>query len=273
MKNSVAVVLCVYKNDTLDQFREMFDSLKEQTFKQFDVYLQQDGKIDKELEEYLDSLLKSEDLQYIGKRDENKGFAYSLNEIIEYAFGRYEYEYIVRMDSDDICVPNRLEIQYDFMYKHQDIDICGGWIEEFNVDDGTKQLIKYPKLHEDILDHLKKRNPMAHVTTFIRKSFFDKVGFYDPNKLNEDLELWIRGFKKGAKYYNIQQNLVKVRTNNAFYSRRKNKKRAYEVMMLKFDATKYFSFGLMGYFYAIAHYLVFMSPGWLKSILYKNLRK
>lgn len=273
MKNSVAVVLCVYKNDTVEQFKEMFDSLKAQSFKDFDIYLQQDGKIDTEFEEFLDQLLKKSDLKYIGKRDENKGFAYSLNEIIKYALSQRDYKYIIRMDSDDICIPNRFELQFNFMQNNIDIDICGGWIEEFNMDTGNRQLIKYPKTHEEILDHLKKRNPIAHVTTFIRSTFFEKVGFYDPEKLNEDLDLWIRGFKKGAKYYNLQCNLVDVRTNNAFYGRRKNKKRALEVMYLKFDAAKSFSFGIMGYFYAIAHYMVFMSPGWLKSFLYKNLRK
>jgi len=43
-------------------------------------------------------------------------------------------------------------------------------------------------------------------------------------------------------------------------------------MLLKIDATRTFGFGLQGYIFAIAHFLLFMSPSWLKKIIYKNLR-
>jgi len=113
---------------------------------------------------------------------------------------------------------------------------------------------------------------MAHVTLCFRSSFFDTISSYNIEKLNEDFDMWIRALKKEVKLHNLQEVLVKVRTNNAFFARRKNIKRAIEVMELKFDATRTFGFGIKGYAYAIAHLLLFMSPSWLKSYLYKNLR-
>jgi glycosyltransferase involved in cell wall biosynthesis len=271
--NTIAIVLCVYKNDTVEQFGEMFESLEHQTMKQFDVFVQQDGKIDQTLEDYLDEKHQEKAIHYLGKRNTNRGFAYSLNEIIRYIINYKQYQYIMRMDSDDICIEKRIEKQYDFLEKYPEIDVCGGWIEEFNTDDKSVQIIQYPKENTAIIQHLKKRNPIAHVTTFFRITFFEKVGLYDENKLNEDFDLWVRALEKKVQFYNLQEVLVKVRTNNAFFARRKNMQRAIEVMQLKFKSTKIFSFGITGYFYAIAHFMLFMSPAWLKSLVYKNLRK
>lgn len=271
--NVIAVILCVYKNDTLEQFDEMFKSLRSQTYTHFDVFVQQDGKIDQDLENYLDEKHQQKEIYHLNKRDTNQGFAYSLNEIISHVISCKHYQYIMRMDSDDICVLNRMEKQYEFLEKHPEIDVCGGWIEEFNTDDKTVQVIQYPKGNTAIIQHLKRRNPVAHVTTFFRVEFFEKVGLYDENKLNEDFDLWVRALGKRVGFYNLQEVLVKVRTNNAFFGRRKNIKRAFEVMQLKFKSTQMFSFGITGYLYAVAHFILFMSPAWIKSLVYKNLRK
>lgn len=273
MKNEIALVLCVYINDTREQFEEMFNSLEEQTLKEFDIFVQQDGQINKELDNYLKEKHQCGKIKYMGKRDNNRGFAYSLNEIIKYILDLNLYRYIARMDSDDICVNNRIEIQYQFLNSHPNIDVCGGWIEEFNTDDDSIQIIQYPKDNNSIIKHLKKRNPIAHVTTFFRVEFFYKVGFYDSSKLNEDFDLWIRALDENMQFYNIQAVLVRVRTNNAFFNRRKNINRAFEVMKLKFKSTKLFNFGIIGYIYAVFHFILFMSPGWFKYIIYKNLRK
>ena len=270
--NKIAVILCVYQNDTCEYFRQMFKSLQNQTFKYFDIFIQQDGLISVELEDYLNELKKNNLITYLNKRNINKGFAYSLNELIKVVMQRNQYSYIARMDSDDICVPDRIKLQYEFMQNNTHIDICGGWIEEFNTDKQTKQIVKYPKNHDEILKHLRKRNPMAHVSILLKIDFFKKFGLYDTSKLNEDLDLWIRAFQAGAKFHNLQQVLVKVRTNNAFFHRRKNFKRAYEVMTLKIKATKIFSLGILGYIYAVLHFILFISPGWIKLIVYKKLR-
>ena len=270
--NKIAVIICVYKNDTFEQFNQMFESLEKQTLKNFDIFVQLDGKIKSDLYSYLDNLKNSSKIVYLGKREENKGFAYSLNELVNIVLESGQYKYIVRMDSDDICMIDRIEKQYKFMEKNPQIDVCGGWIEEFNIDDGSSQIIKYPEKNSEIIAHLAKRNPIAHVTTFLRADFFHKVGLYDKSKLNEDLDLWIRALAQGVLFYNIQEVLVKVRTSDDFFSRRKNFKRAVEVMQLKIIATKVFSFGIKGYIYAFLHFILFMSPSWLKSTIYKNLR-
>ena len=166
--NKISVILCVYKNDTLEQFKEMFESLENQTYKKFDVFVQQDGLINVLLESYLDTLKELGKIIYIGKRSENMGFAYSLNEIINIVIEKEQYDYIVRMDSDDICMLNRIEVQYNFMEEKTEVDVCGAWIEEFNTDDMTKQVIKYPKNHNEHVNcPVLRFSSKAHYTSHV----------------------------------------------------------------------------------------------------------
>jgi hypothetical protein len=175
------------------------------------------------------------------------------------------------MDTDDISLPNRFEKQLK-VFEEKDIDVCGGLIEEFNMDTQEKKIIHYPENNSEILKAMKKRNSMAHVTTCFHKRYFQKAGLYDTSKLNEDYALWIEGFINECKFYNLQEVLVMVRTNNAFFDRRRNIKRAIEVMQLKIKVTKYFDLGLSGYMFAIAHLILFMSPSFIKRLVYKNFR-
>ncbi len=271
MRQATAVIISVYKDDTRPIVEETFDSLFTQSTQAFDIFVQGDGPLDDDVESYLDTLYKEKKIKSLHKRSENRGLAYSLNEMIERVL-TLEYDYIFRMDADDICVHNRILHQCDYLNKHPEIDVLGGWIEEFNTDTNERQIVHYPQQHADILKHMLKRNPMAHVTVAFRTDFFRRFGQYNPESKNEDFRLWVDAFSKGAKFHNLQETLVEVRTNNAFYTRRKNKQRALEVMKIKFDATRRFNFGLKGYLFAIAHYLLFMSPGNIKQLIYKYFR-
>jgi len=271
MKNNIVVIMSVYKNDQISELEECLNSLYNQTYKYFDIYIQLDGEVCPDIVNYLTEEMQNSKIKLLNKRMENKGLAYSLNELLSIAF-EHNYKYFVRMDADDICVSDKIEKQFNYMERNLDVDICGGFIEEFNVDTGEKQVVRYPEYSEAILQGMQRRNSVAHVTTFMRKSFFEKAGIYNVNKMNEDLDLWIRGFENNCKFYNIQGILVKVRTSNSFFNRRKNIKRAIEVMNLKIKATNLFGFGIRGYVYAIAHFLLFMLPSNIKQFIYKNMR-
>jgi cellulose synthase/poly-beta-1,6-N-acetylglucosamine synthase-like glycosyltransferase len=268
---NIAIIMSIYKNDKLPELKTALESLYNQTQKA-DIFLQLDGKVPSEIEEYLDRELEEENIKYLGKRDENKKLSYSLNELLEVVLKR-GYRYIVRMDADDISVPTRIEKQVKFLESHPDIQAVGGWIEEFNVDSKERQIIRYGETHEELKQNLLKRNPLAHVTICFKNTFFDTISFYDTSKLNEDYDLWIKAFKKGLKLHCLQEVLVEVRTSDDFFARRKNIQRAKEVMMLKFDATKAFDFGIKGYIFAVAHFVLFLSPSWIKKFLYKYMRK
>jgi len=269
--NPGVVIIRLYKNDTVPVVNEMFQSLFNQSLRNFDIFVQEDGPLSQELSDYLSDLCQKKEITSLHKRPENRGLAYSLNELIE-RVSALGYAYIFRMDGDDIAAPNRIKLQSGYLDIHPEVDLLGGWIEEFNTDTLEKQLIIYPENHDDIKKHMMKRSPLAHVTVAFRTNFFERFGRYDENSKNEDFRLWVEAFDKGARFHNLQEVLVYVRTNNAFYARRRDKKRAVEIMRIKFDATKRFRFGIKGYLYAVAHYLLFMAPGVIKQVVYKYFR-
>jgi len=270
MQSNTAVIMSLYRGDKYAYVVEALESLYAQTHSA-DIFLQQDGPIDVQIEQMLDRALQEGKIAYLGKRAENRGLAYSLNELIEVVRAR-GYAYLVRMDADDIAIHSRIEKQVAFMEAHPRVDVVGGWIEEFNTSNGMKQVVVYQEEHHEILEELVKRNPMAHVTVCFRNRFFDTIPSYDTTKLNEDFDLWIRALKAGIHLHNIPEVLVNVRVSNDFYARRASLRRAVEVMQLKIDATRQFGFGLKGYIYALAHFGLFMAPAWLKRWAYHNLR-
>ncbi len=267
--SNVCIIISVYKNDTIPQLKEALESLYNQTMKA-DIFIQLDGIVPQEIESFLDQELHEGRITYLGKREENRGLAYSLNELLEVVLPKYTY--IARMDADDISAPDRIKKQINFLENHPDIIAVGGWIEEFNVDTGERQIVRYGETSEELKWNLAKRNPLAHVTICFRNSFFDKISFYDTEKRNEDYDLWIRAFEKGVRLHCLPEVLVYVRTSNAFFERRKDFARALEVMKLKIYATRRFGFGIKGYLYAMAHFVLFLLPSGMKRYLYKNLR-
>ncbi len=272
-KHSVVMLISCYKNDTIDNLRTMFQSLVTQTFQDFDIFVQQDGPLSDDVENYLDTLLHSGKIMYVGKRSRNMGLAFSLNELVNQAM-KSGYKYLVRMDADDICLPQRLKLQFEFMESHKNIDVVGSWMLEFHEDAGVEQIVRYPEQHEEIFSFMKKRCPMAHMTVFFRRTFFEKAGLYPTDTiLNEDSALWFNGFKSGCIFHNLEMPLVKVRVNSNFYQRRSGLKKAIYDFKLKAKISKEFSFGLKGYFYALAYSILLLLPPRYKKMCYTHLRE
>ena len=95
----------VYNGESF--LNESIKSILDQTFKDFEFIIVNDGSTDKS-----HSILRSiNDPRIIVHEQRNKGLPFSLNKAIRLSQG----EYIARMDADDISMPNRLEIQKAFL--------------------------------------------------------------------------------------------------------------------------------------------------------------
>jgi len=200
----ITVLMPVYNGEIY--LAEAIESILDQTFKNFEFLIVNDGSTDNSVSIIEDFAKKDERIRLINNK-KNKGIVGALNTGLEDAKG----EYIARMDSDDISVPERLEKQVKFMDDNPEVGICGSWIKLFGKADN---IVKNPVNHDDIMCNLLFYNAIAHPSVIIRSELFKKNNLkYSNFSHAEDFELWTRcGFL--FKLHNIPEILLKYRISS-----------------------------------------------------------
>jgi glycosyltransferase involved in cell wall biosynthesis len=176
--------------------KEAIESILNQTYKEFEFIIINDGSTDNSLAIIKD--YSNHDSRIILINRENKGLIYSLNEGISKAKGKY----IARMDADDISLPNRFEEQIKFLENNLDIGVVGSDAIVFHKDD--KSIWTTYSDSNRTKAELLFSSPLIHPSVMMRKSIIDKYKlFYKKEYIHaEDLELWIR-FANVSKLSNI----------------------------------------------------------------------
>lgn len=273
VNNKLAVIMSLYKNDVMQYVRLAVESILGQSYKDFDFYIQYDGPIRPEVDEYLSGI--ADDRVKIQRRDENKGLAQSLNDLLSIVLP-LGYEYIARMDADDISMPERFEKQLEFLNLHPKVDMVGGAINEIDENGENRgKITKYPCSPEACRAFFAKRNPVAHPTVMFRRSFFEKTGWKYPMDFvrNEDTRLWHEGYKHGCVIANLPDVLLHFRMTDAMFTQRRNGKAfAKSQLELRKIINRDLKFGFMANVYAYAMYLLMISPSWLLKLAYRILR-
>lgn len=215
-----SLLISLYYKENHDFLDLCFKSCwSEQTIKPTEVVLVLDGPIGENLlkivhkwKNIIGGILK------IIQLTENMGLGKALNEGLRYCTN----EWVFRMDTDDICVPNRFEKQIDYICKNKDVVLFGGQILEFNnvpFDINVFKLV--PTSFNKILRFSNLRSPLNHVTVAFKKSVILKVGGYQHHPFMEDYNLWLRVISADYKLGNIDDVLVYVRVGNGMYDKRK----------------------------------------------------
>ncbi|MDE7107212.1 MAG: glycosyltransferase [Clostridiales bacterium] len=212
-----SVLMSIYKNTKLDELVECLDSIFNQSVKSDDIVIVFDGPVPNEVEAYLDELATEHAELNLVKCEVNRGLGPALATGMEAC----KNELIARMDTDDIAVPNRFELQLNAFEEDPDLDICGGQIAEFETtpDDiiGERRV---PLTHDEIVEYQKKRCAFNHMTVMYKKSKVLEAGNYKHCPLMEDDLLWVDMILAGAKCVNLDEYLCKVRTNRDMIARR-----------------------------------------------------
>ena len=226
----ISVIMPVYNSEVY--LKEAIESILNQTFKDFEFIIINDGSSDNSLR----IISGFEDERIILINQKNKGLIASLNKGLEIAKG----EFIARMDSDDISLPERFEKQLKFM-KRENIDICGGNFISINNNGIPSKLYSTPRTHELCTLSLLSKVPFAHPTVIIRKDFLKKYDLkYGQSNIKkaEDLDFWMRIHDKGGKFSNVDDTILKYRVLNNSLSRVNNYKILSET---KFLTKKFYS--------------------------------
>lgn len=252
--------------------KQCLDSLFSQTLLPTEIILVKDGPLTEDLNTVVEDYEKDFSILKIIPLEKNVGLGRALNEGLKHC----SYNLIARMDTDDIAKPYRFQKQIEVFQKHPEIDVCGAWIEEFQGNtDNVTSIRKLPKLHNDILEYTKIRNPINHPVVMFRKSAVLDAGGYQHFPLFEDYYLWVRMLKNGAKFYNIQESLLYFRTSPDMFKRRGGWK--YAMNEYRFQKTM-FNMNIISYkqfiLNVMARFPVRIAPNQLRSWLYKKaLRK
>ena len=204
-----SVLMSVYKRENPEYFRVAMDSILAQTIPPEQIVLVRDGAVPDELQAVIDGYVADNPSLFTYLPLEENG---GLGAALRYGLSYCRNELVGRMDTDDICLPDRFEKQLTFMESHPNVDIVGGNISEFmgNPEDIVDYRI-VPESHEEIVTYLKSRSPFNHVTVMFKKSAVEKAGSYEAFHLVEDWYLWVRMHLAGAKFANLNDTLVNVR--------------------------------------------------------------
>ena len=179
----ISVLMPTYNTEAA-MLKEAVESILNQTFRDFEFIIIDDGSTD-ESPEYLRSL--TDPRVRIIRNDVNQGIARSLNRGMRMASGKY----IARMDSDDISFPMRFEIQYAFMESHPDVIACGTRIGRYETVLYTPKSVREEK--EYYRAKLLFTNPgPIHPTAFIDREKLARLHIeYDESLLySQDYDLW-----------------------------------------------------------------------------------
>lgn len=213
---TVSVIMGVYNQWDKTVLENAVRSILEQTLTDLEFIIYDDGS-DKKLAEYIKEIGELDDRIVLIGKDENNGLAFSLNQCIDKARGKY----IARMDADDVSMPERLSEQYRFMEEHEEYSWCGCNAELFD-ENGTWGMRYMPEkpTKEDFL----RFSPFIHPTVMYRAEVFDKIDGYkvsDETLRCEDYEIFMRLTQLGYKGYNIQNVMFRYRENKESFKKRK----------------------------------------------------
>ncbi|MEO1944505.1 MAG: glycosyltransferase [Candidatus Thioglobus sp.] len=206
------VLMSIYKNEDAKHLDCAMQSIwDDQDVKPDEIVLVQDGPLPDALHQKIDSWrVKLGNVFAVAILKENVGLGTALNEGLKHCSN----ELIARMDTDDIALPNRFEKQLA-VFDNNDVDVCGAWIGEFGSDD--TQINSYrrvPEHHDEVVRFAKSRSPVNHPSVMYKKEAVLRVGGYINQRSIEDYHLWVKMIIDGAKFYNIQEALVNMRTGS-----------------------------------------------------------
>ena len=214
---SYSVLMSVYYKEKPLFLKRSIDSVMEQTIAPDDFVIVCDGPLTPELDEVLLQSCERYGCLNILRKEKNEGLGSALHDGLLIT----KNEIIMRMDSDDVCLKHRAEIQLPFMNEYE---LVGSSISEFeNSEDNIIGYRVVPTKQKDIEQFAKRRNPFNHPSVMFRKSTILKAGNYQTLLYVEDYFLWVRVLLLGSKVANISEPLVNMRSGLIMRSRRSGK--------------------------------------------------
>jgi glycosyltransferase involved in cell wall biosynthesis len=145
----------------------------------------------------------------IYRNDYNRKIAYTLNR----AFSLSNGDFIVRMDGDDISMPDKINLQFDYLSKNTNIDLVGSNVYSIDEKGNILNKIKSPTTLEQVEYLMLKYSPVLHIW-MCHRSIYERLNGYRELSGSEDYDFLLRMHSMGFKFSNIPEYTYKVRLRN-----------------------------------------------------------
>ncbi len=205
-KPKVSLVIPVYNG--AGYLKYAIDSALQQTYKNLEIIVVNDGSTDKGKTERLIKTYGKR-IRYIYK--ENGGVSSALNLAIEKMTG----EYFSWLSHDDTYEPKKVEVEINYLQEkgllHKKVIVYSDY---YLIDTRGKVLSKAIKNHEELVqkpEYALLKGNINGLSLLIPKSAFDEYGGFDINlKATQDYELW-RKMAQTYDFIHIPELLVSTR--------------------------------------------------------------
>lgn len=210
MKRPKVSVVTSFFNEPLQWIVESVESVLNQTFKDFEFVMICDNPDYKDGIEYIRKLQKKDDRIRFICNTENIGLTKSLNIGIAAARG----EYIARLDADDICLPERLEMQVEYLDANPHVSVCASNAHIIDVDGKICRRNRY--INKTNPAELLISNILAHPSIMMRKNLIEiRRPLYNEEFIySQDYELWQHLFLKGIEPHILKEPLILYRKSS-----------------------------------------------------------
>lgn len=215
-----SILLSLYHKEKSEYLEKCFESIWDmQTYKPTEIVLVLDGPIGEELtacvqkwQSKIGSPLKVVPLP------QNVGLGKALNEGLK----QCSYNWVFRMDTDDICTSDRFEKQIKFIEQNPNVVLFGGQILEFDQNISDADVLKaVPTTYEQIKKFAQNRCPFNHMTVAYKRDVILSLGGYQHHLFMEDYNLWLRVIGNDYQVANLPDVLLYARVGNGMHARRK----------------------------------------------------
>ena len=208
MKNKPFVTVFTPNYNSSRYISETIESIINQTYSNFEYIIIDDCSTDNSwqiIQEYAkkDNRIKifrnQKNLHIV--RTRNKGFKLSSPDA----------KYFAILDSDDVALMNRLEVQIKFLENHPSHGLVGSNILVINEDSHIIGFRRYPLTDDEIRKKITRFDPIAQPSVTLRKEVIKEIGEYDIKwKVTQDFDYWVR-VGVSWKLANINEPLIKYR--------------------------------------------------------------
>jgi len=216
----VSVIIPVYNAEKY--IASAIESVLIQNYRNFEVIVIDDGSTDN-TKQIIDSF-GDEKIRCFYQP--NAGLASSHNAGIKKSKGQF----LIKLDADDIMTPDFIEKHLKIFEQFPETDLV--YCDDTLVDEGDKVLrvIRRPEYSDTnllIRDLFQCGFPVVPFRTCIKRSVFDKIGFFDETLcMAEDYDMICRFVKSGLKIKHLPEPLYFRRMTTNSLSRDSNLKKA-----------------------------------------------